>query len=131
MTEELKKEMQHFIANYCEAASFDINHQLVYHYSEMEKVAEFVFNKVTKELQKDNEGLVGQYNELSNLRSDNERFKAERDVLMNNAKEIIAQFYCWYISSTFKRDLSRIEEARDEAQQFLDDLVFEVSGVEK
>ena len=71
------------------------------------------------------------FNELSNLRGDNERFKAERDVLMNNAKEIIAQFYCWYISSTSKRDLSRIEEGRNEAQQFLDDLVFEVSGVEK
>ena len=70
-------------------------------------------------------------NELSNLRGDNERFKAERDILMNKAKEIIAQFYCWYISSNYKRDLSRIEEGRDEAQQFLDDLVFEVSGVEK
>ena len=45
-------------------------------------------------------------NELSNLRGDNERFKAERD-------------------------LSRIEEGRNEAQQFLDDLVFEISGVEK
>ena len=78
-----------------------------------------------------NEENFGMMNELSNLRSDNERFKAERDVLMNNAKEIIAQFYSWYISSNSKRDLSRIEEGRNEAQQFLDDLVFEVSEVEK
>ena len=77
------------------------------------------------------EEYFGMMNELLNLRSDNGRFKAERDVLMNNAKEIIAQFYCWYISSNNKRDLSRIEEGRDEAQQFLDDLVFEVSGVEE
>ena len=77
------------------------------------------------------EEYFGMMNELSNLRSDNERFKAERDVLMNNAKEIIAQFYSWYISSNSKRDLSRIEEGRNEAQQFLDDLVFEVSEVEK
>lgn len=77
------------------------------------------------------EEYFGMLNELSNLRNDNERFKAERDVLMHNAKEIIAQFYCWYISSNSKRDLSRIEEGRNEAQQFLDDLVFEVSGVEK
>ena len=77
------------------------------------------------------EKYFGMLNELSNLRGDNERFNAEREVLMNNAKEIIAQFYCWYISSNSKRDLSRIEEGRNEAQQFLDDLVFEVSGVEK
>ena len=77
------------------------------------------------------EEYFGMKNELSNLRGNNERFKAERDVLMNNAKEIIAQFYCWYISSNYKRDLSRIEEGRNEAQQFLDDLVFEISGVEK
>lgn len=70
-------------------------------------------------------------NELSNLRGDNERYKAERDILMNNAKEIIAQFYCWYVSGNYKRDLTRLEEGRDEAQQFLDDLVLEISGVEK
>lgn len=70
-------------------------------------------------------------NELSNLRGDNERYKAERDVLMNNAKEIIAQFYCWYVSGNYKRDLTKLEEGRDEAQQFLDDLVLEISGVEK
>ena len=53
MTEELKKEIHHFIANHCEAVSFDINHRLMYHYSDMEKVAEFAFNKATKELQEE------------------------------------------------------------------------------
>lgn len=77
------------------------------------------------------EEYFGMKNELSNLRGNNERFKAERDVLMNNAKEIIAQFYCWYVSGNYKRDLTKLEEGRDEAQQFLDDLVLEISGVEK
>lgn len=70
-------------------------------------------------------------NELSNLRGDNERFKAEREVLMKDAKEIIAQFYCWYISGNYKRDLSKLEEGRNEAEQFMNDLVLEISGVEK
>ena len=70
-------------------------------------------------------------NELSNLRYDNERYKAERDVLMNNAKDIIAQFYCWYVSGNYKRDLSKVEEGKNEAEQFMNDLVLEISGVEK
>lgn len=77
------------------------------------------------------EEYFGMINELSNLRGDNKRFKAERDVLMNKAKEIIAQFYCWYVSGNYKRDLTKLEEGRDEAQLFLDDLVLEISGVEK
>ena len=81
--------------------------------------------------EKEAEEYYKMMNELSNLRGDNERFKAERDVLMNNAKEIIAQFYCWYVSGNFKRDLSKLDEGRNEAEQFINDLVLEISGVEK
>lgn len=54
-----------------------------------------------------------------------------RQSVKKDAKEIIAQFYCWYISGNYKRDLSKLEEGRNEAEQFMNDLVLEISGVEK
>ena len=53
---ELKKELYHYIATQCSAISINTEHRLVYHYDQMEKVGEFIYNleeKRIEELEKD------------------------------------------------------------------------------
>lgn len=50
MTEELKRELYNYITKQCSAVSINMEHRLVYHYDQMEKVAEFIYNLEEKRI---------------------------------------------------------------------------------
>ena len=55
--EELKQELHHYIATQCSEVSINSRNRLVYHYVQMEKVGEFIYNLEEKritELEKEN-----------------------------------------------------------------------------
>lgn len=47
---ELKQELYHYIATQCSAISINTEHRLVYHYNQMEKVGEFIYNLEEKRI---------------------------------------------------------------------------------
>ena len=49
--EELKRELYHYIATQCSAISINMEHRLVYHYDQMEKVGEFIYNLEEKRIE--------------------------------------------------------------------------------
>ena len=69
--------------------------------------------------------------EIDNLKIDNKLKTKELKILRENAKNIITHFWMWYVSGNYKRDMSKKEEGEKYADDFLNDLVCEISGVVK
>ena len=64
------------------------------------------------------------------LREENKRLREANDFYREYPRKIIVQFWMWYASGNHKRDLSRKEEGEKYAENFLNDLVKEIGGIE-
>lgn len=67
---------------------------------------------------------------IENLENENKRLKELQDYFRDTPRKIIVQFWMWYVSGNHKRDLSRKEEGEKYAENFLNDLVKEIGGIE-
>ncbi len=67
---------------------------------------------------------------IENLENENKRLKEVLDFYRETPRKIIIQFWCWYVSGNHIRDLSKTEEGEKYAENFLNDLVKEISGIE-
>ena len=67
---------------------------------------------------------------VENLEDENKRLKELQDYFRDTPRKIIVQFWMWYVSGNHKRDLSRKEEGEKYAENFLNDLVKEIGGIE-
>jgi hypothetical protein len=67
---------------------------------------------------------------ISNLEGENKRLKEALDFYQEYPRKIIVQFWMWYVSGNHKRDLSKKEEGEKYAENFLNDLVKEIGGIE-
>lgn len=68
--------------------------------------------------------------QIQNLEEENKRLRDALDFYREYPRKIIVQFWMWYVSVDHKRDLSRKEEGEKYAENFLNDLVKEIGGIE-
>ena len=68
--------------------------------------------------------------QIQNLEEENKRLRVALDFYREYPRKIIVQFWMWYVSVDHKRDLSRKEEGEKYAENFLNDLVKEIGGIE-
>lgn len=68
--------------------------------------------------------------QIQNLEEENKRLKDLYEYFRDTPRKIIVQFWMWYVSGNHKRDLSRKEEGEKYAENFLNDLVKEIGGIE-
>lgn len=68
--------------------------------------------------------------QIQNLEEENKRLREANGFYREYPRKIIVQFWMWYASGNHKRDLSRMEEGEKYAENFLNDLVKEIGGIE-
>ena len=68
--------------------------------------------------------------QIQNLEEENKRLREANNFYRDTPRKIIVQFWMWYVSGNNKRDLSRKEEGEKYAENFLNDLVKEIGGIE-
>ncbi len=68
--------------------------------------------------------------QIQNLKEENKRLRDANDFYRESPRKIIVQFWMWYVSGNHKRDLSAKEEGEKYAENFLNDLVKEIGGVD-
>lgn len=69
--------------------------------------------------------------QIQNLEEENKRLREANDFYRDTPRKIIVQFWMWFASGNHKRDLNKKEEGEKYADSFLNDLVYEICGVEK
>ena len=66
-------------------------------------------------------------NEISTLKANNDNLTLVNRNLCENVRNTIMNFWCWFCSSDYRRDLNKADEGRKYADDFIQDLIKEVT----
>lgn len=69
-------------------------------------------------------------NKIASLEGELKRRKDYDEIYREEARNIIAQFWCWFCSGNHKRDITHKEEGEKYADSFFNDLLKETGNIE-